>query len=96
MCGDVHINFSLGFLDCSLVQSLVLECTKMSTLNHPNVLTVIGVCLDGGPAPYIVMPYMHNGSLLSYLRKNKDNLIISPEHEEDSVMVCHNNIYVTY
>ena len=59
----------------------------MSTLNHPNVLTLMGVCLDGGPAPFLVMPFMFNGSLLSYLKKERDNLILPPEKEADSTIV---------
>ncbi len=61
------------------MKTLLEECTKMSSLDHPNVLTVIGVCLDGGPAPYIVMPFMFNGSLLSHLKKERENLVILPE-----------------
>ena len=30
----------------------------MNKLNHPNVMHLIGVCLDSGSAPYIVLPYM--------------------------------------
>ena len=47
----------------------------MVTLNHPNVLTLKGVCMDQGPIPYIVLPYMANGSLLSYLKKNRTVLV---------------------
>ena len=47
----------------------------MSAFDHPNVLTIIGVCLDGGPAPYLIMPFMFNGSLLSYLKKKRDSLV---------------------
>jgi serine/threonine protein kinase len=49
----------------------------MLTFDHVHVLTLKGVCLDGGPAPYIIMPFMANGSLLAYLRKNKKNVVIS-------------------
>ena len=56
----------------------------MSSFDHPNVLTLIGVCLDGGPAPYIVMPFMFNGSLLSHLKKERSNLVISPDIELDT------------
>jgi serine/threonine protein kinase len=50
----------------------------MSEFDHPNVLTLIGVCLDGGPAPYIIMPFMENGSLLSYLINERDTLVVEP------------------
>ncbi len=55
----------------------------MSTFNHVNVLTLKGVCLDGGPAPYIIMPFMANGSLLAYLKKNRKSLVISSEDTDD-------------
>ena len=55
----------------------------MSKFDHPNVLTLTGVCLDGGPAPYIIMPFMANGSLLAYLRKNRETLVVSSENKSD-------------
>ena len=48
----------------------------MCEFDHPNILTLSGVCLDGGPAPFIIMPFMINGSLLAYLRKNRAMLVI--------------------
>ena len=53
------------------------ESLKMKALNHPNILNLIGVSIDAGESPYIVMPYMANGSLLSYLRKERPNLTIA-------------------
>ena len=58
---------------------MLKECSEMSKFNHPNILTLKGVCLDGGPAPYIIMPFMANGSLLAYLKKNRKRLVISSE-----------------
>ena len=55
----------------------------MYTLDHPNVLTLSGVCLDGGTAPYIIIPFMANGSLLAYLKNNRSTLIISQEVDND-------------
>ena len=54
----------------------------MDKFDHPNVLTLIGVCLDGGPAPFIIMPFMKNGSLLDYLKKNRGTLIVSNENKD--------------
>ena len=62
---------------------MLKECSKMSKFDHPNVLTLSGVCLDGGPAPFIIMPFMVNGSLLAYLKKNRLALIVSSENEDD-------------
>ena len=49
----------------------------MSEFDHANVLTLNGVCLDGGPAPFIITPFMTNGNLLAYLRKNRATLVIA-------------------
>ena len=51
----------------------------MSRFKHPHVMGLIGVCLDAGSAPYIVMPYMANGSLLDYLKKERSNLVLTEE-----------------
>ena len=57
----------------------------MYKFDHPNVLTLKGVCLDGGPAPYLVMPFMANGSLLSYLHRNRDTLVVINKDDDDEV-----------
>ena len=64
---------------CSLkdVNELMEESLKMKALSHPNIINLIGVSVDAGDSPYIVMPYMANGSLLSYLRKERPNLTIA-------------------
>ena len=86
----------VGFIDNEAVQELLSECIKMKNLNHQNVMTLKGVCLDGGPVPYIILPYMANGSLLSYLKKERSNLTrstagdVSGEEEKQSHvnMIC--------
>ena len=65
-----------GFLREEHVDNLLNECVKMQEFDHPNILKLIGVCLDGGPAPYIIMPFMTNGSLLSHLKENRDSLVV--------------------
>ena len=62
------------------VNDLKKECRIMSGLHHPNVLTLIGVCLDA-ETPYIIMPLMERGSLLMYLRSDRDNLLICGQFE---------------
>ena len=66
---------------------IMTESIKMRGFNHPHVLGLIGVCIDAGPAPYIVMPFMANGSLLSYLRKERSNLLLDETTDEDVVRV---------
>ena len=57
----------------------------MSRFKHVHVMSLIGVCLDAGSSPFIIMPYMDNGSLLNYLKRNRDKLIIVDESNEEEV-----------
>ena len=60
------------------MKDLLKECAKMKEFDHPNVLKLRGVCLDGGPAPYVIMPFMQCGSLQGYLKENRGTLVIEP------------------
>jgi len=71
-------------MESGLVKNLLQECVKMSSFDHPNVLPLVGVCLDGGPAPFLIMPFMFNGSLQSYLKKERTRLVIPPEEQLNS------------
>ena len=64
------------------VENLVGEIIKMQEFNHPRVMPLIGVCLDTGPGVSMVMPFMTNGSLLDYLKKERSSLVIRGEESE--------------
>lgn len=66
------------------------ESLKMKHFDHPNVLGLIGVCLDAGPAPYMVMPYMANGSLLHYLKKERPHVVLPSDADDDVVSFAAN------
>lgn len=57
----------------------------MKEFDHPNVLKLFGVCVDAGPSPYIVMPYMSKGSLLSYLRKERNKILLTDKNDSEDV-----------
>ena len=67
------------------IESLVAEIIKMKDFQHSNVMSLIGVCLDAGPGVSIVMPFMANGSLLDYLKKERNNVYLSETSEIDEV-----------
>lgn len=58
----------------------------MLQFDHRHVLALIGVCVDGGAAPYIVMPYMANGSLYSYLKKFRKELLLPRDTDQEEVI----------
>ena len=57
----------------------------MQQFNHPNVLTLIGVCINLGSAPYIIMPFMAKGSLLTYLKKERSNIVLITDSDNDDI-----------
>ena len=64
---------------------MISEISKMKDFQHLNVMSLIGVCLDAGPGVSIIMPFMANGSLLDYLKRERNNLYIEGDAELDTV-----------
>ena len=92
--GAIHCTYPLttGFFDQNEINKIMEESVKMKHFKHPNVMSLIGVCTDAGPAPYIVMPFMANGSLLSYLRKERRNILLK-ETADDDLVRAYNVLY---
>ena len=57
----------------------------MKHFDHMHVMSLLGVCLDAGPAPYIIMPYMAHGSLLSYLKRERNSLFLPQDAADELV-----------
>ena len=74
----------LGFLDPSDIAAFLKECLKMNAFVHPHVMGILGICLSG-QVPYVVMPFMANGSLHTYLRKHRMELLMSDDEDTDLV-----------
>ena len=58
------------------LKSFINECILMKKFNHPNVLSILGVCLESNHEdglPCMVLPFMVNGDLKSYLKKKRKN-----------------------
>ncbi|CAI8021680.1 Hepatocyte growth factor receptor, partial [Geodia barretti] len=64
------------------VKLLMKEIVKMVNFDHPNVMTLTGVILVEGGAPLLVMPYMVKGTLLTYVRENKDQFFVEDDNAE--------------
>ena len=75
---------------------LLKEVSLMHSFKHPNVMSLIGLCLDGD-VPVIIMPFMSDGSLLEYVRRNKQHLFLTVESSLEKLIfshVCCMNIYI--
>ena len=87
-------NFITGFFDQRSAANMMKESAKMQGFEHPHVLNITGVCVDAGPAPYIIMPFMANGSLLAYIKKEKRNLVIPNDAADDELASLYYQIYM--
>ena len=74
-----------GYFDQNDINKIMEESIRMKRFNHPNVLTLIGVCIDASTAPYVITPYMANGSLLAYLRRERKDLIMGSQANKELV-----------
>jgi len=54
------------------IKSFLQEGLMMKDFKHHHVLTLIGVCFEDEGSPMVVLPYMQNGDLLSYIRDEKN------------------------
>lgn len=59
-----------------IIDEIMEESLKLKGFEHKNIMGLIGVCAESRPSPYIIMPYMKNGSLLAHLRREKATLLL--------------------
>ena len=72
---------------------------KMKDFKHHHVMPLIGVCLDSGVG--VVMPFMANGSILSYLKKERGKLLLNEDAEIEQVnfflpVKCYTSFYSAF
>ena len=56
-------------------ERLAKEISTMLSFDHPNVMSLIGVCIDR-EMPLVIMPFMSKGNVLDYIRRNKKELSV--------------------
>ena len=89
-CGEcmcVSLTSHSGLFSANDVQQILQEVVKMQDFSHPHIMSLIGVCLDAGVG--VVMPFMANGSVLKYLKKERETLLLSEEAEIEQVINLH-------
>jgi len=55
-------------LDQKAVENFVQEGIIMKNFNHPHVLSLLGLCLGYKKEPMVILPFMANGDLRSYVK----------------------------
>ena len=57
-------------------ESFIEECTLTSKLDHPNVLSLIGVSINTEDGTlHMIMPFMHHGDVRSFLKSKRGDMI---------------------
>ena len=95
LLASIYYSIILGtFGGNSDIGGLLSEISKMKDLFHPNVMTLLGISPNAALGPCIVMPYMANGSLLDYLKKERKELFLDFDVEENQVNKCQVVVYL--
>ena len=75
--------FFTDYKEC--LELFLNECALMMKLSHPNILPIIGICLKSdheSGLPFMLLPFMVNGDLKSYLRKKRNNPVCVDQFPE--------------
>ena len=76
--------YCVGIFSSSDLKHLAEESQIMARFDHPNVMKLIGVAISQAHQTlFVVMPFMAQGSLLSYLKKYRANLTVDDEETPD-------------
>ena len=65
----------------------------MLSFSHKNVMSLIGLCFDG-EVPLLIMPFMINGTVLNYIKQNRENLYFG--QSADKKQVCFDRAIIIY
>ena len=83
-CDYVHVDVSL-----SNAKEFTDECIMANNFKHPNVLSIIGVSINPDDnTPLMVMPFMHNGSVQSYVKSKRGNTVNFSSFPKVRALTC--------
>jgi len=67
-------------LDQKMVENFVQEGIIMKNFNHPHVLSLLGLCLGYRKEPMVILPFMANGDLRTFVKDKSRVRITSSVH----------------
>lgn len=71
-------------------KEFIQECVTAKQFNHPNILGLIGVSVITKEAiPLMVLPYMHNGDVKSFVKSKRGDTIELSEYPEVHINTDH-------
>ena len=56
------------------MKELTKEISIMFSFEHTNVMSLIGLCIEGD-MPLLIMPFMANGSVLEFASHHREELL---------------------
>ena len=79
--------FAALFSICDM-DRLAKEISTMLSFEHTNVMSLVGVCIDG-ELPLLIMPFMSNGCVLEFVKHHKEELLCINATEVQVKVVSH-------
>ncbi|GMR48348.1 hypothetical protein PMAYCL1PPCAC_18543, partial [Pristionchus mayeri] len=79
--------------DLDAVEKLMEEASVMMGLDHPNVLSLLGVVISSNGSPWMVLPFMDQGDLRSFIA-NPTKMLSVIELLSMGVQVCRGMAYL--
>ena len=73
------------------LNTFLAESLIMKDFHHPHILGLLGVCFDAPDgSPYIVLPFMANGSVKTYLKEKRAHVLDVDSYPKvcDLTIVC--------
>ncbi|XP_048741494.2 plexin-A4-like isoform X3 [Ostrea edulis] len=62
--------------DNETIDGFLKLCAVLKDLQHPNILTVCGVCLSVSEPPMIILPNLQRGDLKNYIKDSSKNVAL--------------------
>jgi len=59
------------------LENFLKEGVMMKEFNHPNIIKIYGVCTAPGEYPIIILPFMENGDLRTFLRDSNNEITVA-------------------